>query len=96
MRHYYAEWCPYGVDTISYDDQLCQFRTRDDRDDFVAMCNRSADYYGHDFAAPVTLRQVAHKYPFRSIWADWHEENFTCRYVRRYYWTLGVKHGYRP
>lgn len=22
MRHYYAEWCPYGVDTISYDDQL--------------------------------------------------------------------------
>ena len=40
---YYAEFCPYGIHTISDDDTLMAFRTRNERDEMVERINAAHD-----------------------------------------------------
>lgn len=42
-RHYYAEYCPWGTNTISRDDELYRFDSRAARDEFVESCNANSD-----------------------------------------------------
>lgn len=65
-RHYYAEFCPYGTDTISDGDTLMRFATREERDDMVKRIN-DAD---GDRAQAVTLAEVSHRYNVRKFFDD--------------------------
>ena len=59
VKHYYAEFCPYGIRSLSDGDRLMQFESKKERDDMVKLIN-SNDYF--DRAESVTLRSVSHRY----------------------------------
>ncbi len=61
---FYAEFCPYGIKTISCDNTLMQFKTKRERDEMVERIN-SADFSIR--AEAVTTREVAHRYNFRDF-----------------------------
>lgn len=59
---FYAEFCPYGITTISDGDRLVQFPTKRERDEWVSA---------HDNSVAATTREVSHRYNF----ADFKNEN---------------------
>lgn len=61
---FYAEFCPYGIHTISDGDTLMAFDTREERDEMVDRINDSSSEITEDYADAVTTREVAHKYNF--------------------------------
>lgn len=67
---YYAEFCPYGIHTISDDDTLMAFETRKERDEMVERINADALNHPEGYAAPVTTREVAHKYNLNDFRTD--------------------------
>lgn len=74
MRHYYAEFCPYGTDTMSEYDQLRRFNSCAERNRFVVTCNEIANAHGYnDVAEAVTLASRLHRYPAKSANAEWFE-----------------------
>lgn len=78
---YYAEFCPYGIHTISDDDTLMAFETRRERDEMVERINADALNHPEGYAAPVTTREVEHKYnlrDFRDGYADEIPDILTC------------------
>lgn len=61
---FYAEFCPYGIHTISDGDTLMAFDTREERDEMVDRINDAPSEITEDYADAVTTREVAHKYNF--------------------------------
>lgn len=59
---FYAEFCPYGIHTISADDVLMRFETREERDDMVKSINDAHIESVDGCAVAVTTREVAHRY----------------------------------
>lgn len=64
---YYAEFCPYGINTISDDDTLMAFYTRDERDEMVVRINNAHSEMTEGCAVAVTVREVAHRYNFNDF-----------------------------
>lgn len=65
-RHYYAEYCPWGTDTISDGDYCAVFDSRADRDKWVDTCNRDSD--GVDvrfYAQSITAKRARAVYDLR-------------------------------
>lgn len=64
---FYAEFCPYGTRTISDDDTLMQFETREERDEMVERLNDKNFEQIEGVAAAVTTRGVRHRYNFNDF-----------------------------
>lgn len=64
---FYAEFCPYGINTISDGDTLMAFDTREERDEMVDRMNDAPSEMTEDCAVAVTTREVAHKYNFNDF-----------------------------
>lgn len=64
---FYAEFCPYGIHTISDGDTLMAFDTREERDDMVDRINDFHSEMIGGCAAAVTTREVAHRYNFNDF-----------------------------
>lgn len=65
-RSYYAEFCPYGIKTLSQEDTLMCFDSREERDEMVERINEVED----NRAQAVTVRDVAHRYDVRKFRND--------------------------
>lgn len=84
-RHYYAEYCPYGVNTLSGSDELHRYDTKRQRDEAVASGNDGAGYAHEMKWEAVTLRDVAHRYRLADFGDTWRCERdedgslFICR-----------------
>lgn len=50
-RHYYAEYSPYGIDTVSDIDKCYVFESRDERDCWVDRQNTDYDNYAQAITA---------------------------------------------
>lgn len=61
---FYAEFCPYGIHTISDGDTLMAFDTREERDEMVDRINDAPSEITESYADAVTRREVAHRYNF--------------------------------
>ena len=68
MKHYYAEYSPYGIQTVSEGMQLYRFDTRAERDEWVERMNSRDPYRGTWSAA--TTREVSHRYDLRRFDRD--------------------------
>ena len=68
MQHYYAEFRPYGIRTISEGMQLYRFDTRAERDEWVERMSRYpyCHPYRHQWHA-VTVREISHRYDLRKF-----------------------------
>lgn len=64
---FYAEFCPYGTRTISDDDTLMAFDTREERDEMVDRINDAHSETIEGCAEAVTTRDVAHRYNFNDF-----------------------------
>ncbi len=64
---FYAEFCPYGIHTISGGDTLMAFDTREERDEMVDRINDSHNEMVEGCAEAVTTREVAHRYNFNDF-----------------------------
>lgn len=58
-RHYYAEWRPYGTNTLSWGMELYRFDSREERDEWVERMN---EYGDRERWAAVTTREITHRY----------------------------------
>lgn len=67
MPHYYAEFHPYGIRTLSEGMQLYRFDTRAERDEWVMRMNR--DPYRPQWHA-VAVREISHRYDLRKFVHD--------------------------
>ena len=67
---FYAEFCPYGISTISGGDALMAFDTREERDEMVDRINDAHSEMVDGCAVAVTTREVAHRYNFKDFWND--------------------------
>lgn len=65
LEMYYAEYHHYGIDTISNDDALAQFSTKEARDEWCERINSRDPYM--DIWEPVTTREVRHRYNFNDF-----------------------------
>ena len=63
-RHWYAEYSPYGVATLSDGDTLTRFATKQERDNW---CSEDPEH-----RASVTLAEVRHRYDVRKFGSDCH------------------------
>lgn len=59
---FYAEFCPYGIRTISDGDMLMAFETREERDEMVESINYAHSERVDGCAVAVTTREVSHRY----------------------------------
>jgi len=67
---FYAEFCPYGIHTISDGDTLMAFETRDERNEMVKRINDAHSERAEGCAVEVTTREVAHRYNFNDFGND--------------------------
>lgn len=67
---FYAEFHPYGIDTISDGDTLMAFDTRDERDEMVKRINDAHSEMLEGCAIAVTTREVAHRYNLNDFRSD--------------------------
>lgn len=66
-RAAYAEYCPYGLRTLSRDgDRVIKFATVADRDEWVAAANAGSDCV-EGVAAPITYAEAAKTYRMQDI-----------------------------
>jgi hypothetical protein len=66
-RHFYAQYSPYGTTTLSEGMELAQFRTKEERDEWVERMNGYAD---KDEWEAVTLREVSHRFDPKAFGTD--------------------------
>jgi hypothetical protein len=80
---FYAEFCPYGIRTISDGDTLMAFETREERDEMVGRINYANELnHPEGCAVAVTTHEVSHRYNFNDFKNDNAREvpyNRTCR-----------------
>jgi hypothetical protein len=92
---YYAEFCPYGIHTISDDDTLMAFRTRNERDEMVERINAAHDECIEGCSEAVTTQEVAHRYNLSDFKTERASE---VKYVRtcdnRAFFEIGHKQSY--
>lgn len=67
---FYAEFCPFGIHTLSDYDALMAFETREERDEMVERINNAHDEMIEGCAVAVTTREVAHRYNFNDFKND--------------------------
>lgn len=67
---FYAEFCPYGTRSISDDDTLMAFETREERREVVKRINDAHSEMVDGCAVEVTTREVAHRYNFNDFKND--------------------------
>lgn len=67
---FYAEFCPYGIHTISDGDTLMAFETREERNEMVERINDAHSERIEGCAVAVTTREVAHRYDFNDFRND--------------------------
>lgn len=67
---FYAEFHPYGINTISDGDTLMAFDTREERDEMVERINDAHSERMDGCAIAVTTREVAHRYNFNDFRND--------------------------
>ena len=67
---FYAEFSPYGINTISDGDTLMAFETREERDEMVERINDAHSERTEGCAIAVTTREVAHRYNFNDFRND--------------------------
>lgn len=71
MRHYYAEFHPYGIRALSGGMRLYRFMTAEERDEWVSHMNR--DDFNPQWQ-PVTVREISHRYDLKKFDIDqWHD-----------------------
>lgn len=59
---FYAEFCPYGLSTISDGDKVMRFVTRAERDEMVESINAAHWDSVEDVCAPITRKEAARGY----------------------------------
>lgn len=59
---FYAEYLPWGTNSISYEDTLMRFETKRERDEMVERLN--------SMAQAVTTREIAHRYNLKDFYGD--------------------------
>ena len=59
---FYAEFCPYGINSISNGDTLMAFDTRKERNEMVNRINEANSWNIDGCAVAVTTREVSHRY----------------------------------
>lgn len=59
---FYAEYLPYGTNSISDGDTLMRFETRRERDEMVERLNHTTK--------AVTTREVSHRYNLKDFYGD--------------------------
>mgnify|MGYP007112251981 CR=1 FL=1 len=67
---FYAEFCPYGIRSISDGDTLMAFETREERNEMVERINDAHSEIVGGCAVAVTTREVAHMYNFNDFGND--------------------------
>lgn len=67
---FYAEFCPYGIQTISDGDTLMAFETREERDEMVERINDAHSESAEGCAVAVTTREVANRYNLNDFKTD--------------------------
>lgn len=58
---FYAEYCPYGVRTISESDRVMRFATRAERDEMVERLNAAHWESVEGVCAPITRKDAARR-----------------------------------
>lgn len=61
---FYAEFSPYGTNTLSQGMELARFETRRERDEWVSRMNSFGDI---DRWQAVTTREVSHRFDIRKF-----------------------------
>lgn len=64
---YYAEFCPYGITTLSADDSLMIFDTKEERDEFAERVNDNWGYNCKKVCRAVTVREITHRYNIKDF-----------------------------
>lgn len=78
----YAEFCPYGIRTISDGDTFMAFDTREERDEMVDRINDAHSEMIDGCAVAVTTREVAHRYNFNDFKIHRsHNSRSACRII---------------
>lgn len=71
---YYAEHCPYGVDTISDYDSLLIFVTREERDEMVGRLNKINEDILAGVCSAITRKDAAKHYRVQDIGTEYEKE----------------------
>lgn len=74
MRHYYAEFSPCGIHTMSDGDRLMRFDSTAERDEIVERINAAHYDKPEGVARAVTTREVAHRYNIHNFNTDYEHE----------------------
>lgn len=59
---FYAEYLPWGTNSISYEDTLMRFETKRERDEMVERLN--------SMGKAVTTREIDHRYNLKDFYGD--------------------------
>lgn len=64
---FYAEFCPYGINTVSDGDTIMAFDTREERNEMVERINDAHSEMVEGCAVAVTTREVTYAYNFNDF-----------------------------
>ena len=70
---FYAEYLPWGTNSISYEDTLMRFETKRERDEMVERLNsmgKAVAMHNGCVAQAVTTREIAHRYNLKDFYGD--------------------------
>jgi hypothetical protein len=68
---FYAEYLPWGTNSISYEDTLMRFETKRERDEMVERLNsmgKAVAMHEGCVAQAVTTREIAHRYNLKDFY----------------------------
>lgn len=71
---FYAEFCPYGLRTISEGDRVMRFLTRAERDEMVERINTAHWEPVEGVCAPITRKEAARSYRLQDFEGEGSEE----------------------
>lgn len=94
---FYAEFCPYGINTISCGDTLMAFETREERDEMVGRINLANELNNPEGCAQaVTTREARHRYNLNDLrYANAREVPYTRTCRGRCFFEIRHKPSYR-
>ena len=79
---FYAEYCPYGLRTISDCDKVMQFVTRAERDEMVQRINAAHWDSVEGVCAPITRKEAAKSYRIQDFGREAQYYGTGCTEVR--------------
>ena len=71
---FYAEFCPYGLRTVSEGDRVMRFLTRAERDEMVERINTANWEPVEGVCAPITRKEAARSYRLQDFEGEGSEE----------------------